>query len=259
MRQAIRPNTRLISINFPHNPTGKILERDVFEGLVDICRARGIWLFSDEVYRLIERDAARRLPQAVDVYKRGISLNVMSKAYGLPGLRIGWIASHDAPFLTRMERVKHYLSICNSAPSERLALIALKAAEPILRRTREIATRNVKILDRFFEEFSDRFAWVTPDGGVIGYPRYLGREGVEAFTTRLVEETGVLLLPSSIYRSELTPTPVDRFRIGYGRADMADGLAVLRQYPGTYPSWSAETWCASPAVQMTRRLCYGSV
>ena len=88
LRAALRPNTKLISINFPNNPTGKILPRASFDALVEICRSRGIWLFSDEVYRLIERDPALRLPQAADVYERGISLNVMSKAYGLAGLRI---------------------------------------------------------------------------------------------------------------------------------------------------------------------------
>ncbi len=108
---AIRPNTRVVYINFPHNPTGKILERDRFDDLVALCRLHGIWLFSDEVYRLIERDPARRLPQAVDAYERGVSLNVMSKAYGLPALRVGWIACRDRDLLERMVRLKHYLSI----------------------------------------------------------------------------------------------------------------------------------------------------
>ncbi len=71
---ALRPNTRLIAINFPNNPTGKILERDRFDALVALCRRRGIWLFSDEVYRLIERDAALRLPAAVDAFELGLSL-----------------------------------------------------------------------------------------------------------------------------------------------------------------------------------------
>src|ERR1700688_4486025 len=106
---AIRPNTKLIAINFPNNPTGKILERDRLEALIEVCRRHGIWLFSDEVYRLIERDPSMRLPPAVDAYERGISLCVMSKSYGLPGLRIGWIACRDRALLQRMERIKHYL------------------------------------------------------------------------------------------------------------------------------------------------------
>jgi histidinol-phosphate/aromatic aminotransferase/cobyric acid decarboxylase-like protein len=90
LRAALRPNTKLVSINFPNNPTGRILPRASLDAIVDACRRQGAWLFSDEVYRLIERDPALRLPQAVDVYERAISLNVMSKAYGLAGLRIGY-------------------------------------------------------------------------------------------------------------------------------------------------------------------------
>ena len=227
---AIRPNTRLISINFPHNPTGKILEREKYTQLINLCRERGIWLFSDEVYRLIERDPTKRLPCAADVYERGLSLNVLSKAYGLPGLRIGWIACQDTTVLQRMERIKHYLSICNSSPSERLAVIALGARHRILQRNRQLATRNVAVLDGFFSEFPELFEWETPDGGVVGYPRYKGAEGVEAFTRKLVEESGVLLLPASIYQSALGPTPTDRFRIGYGRARIEEGLEALRAH-----------------------------
>ncbi|MBI3884539.1 MAG: aminotransferase class I/II-fold pyridoxal phosphate-dependent enzyme, partial [Opitutae bacterium] len=230
LRAALRPNTKLVSVNFPHNPTGKILEPEKFSALVGLCRERGLWLFSDEVYRLIEHAPARRLPQAADLYERGISLNVLSKAYGLPGLRVGWIACRDQALLQKMERIKHYLSICNSAPSERLAVIALRAREKILRRNRDLATRNLAALDQFFGEFPALFDWRRPDGGVVAYPRYLGADGVEEFTRRLVEESGVLLLPASIYQSALGPTPTDHFRIGFVRANLDAGLAALRRH-----------------------------
>jgi len=225
---AIRPNTKLISINFPNNPTGKILERDRFYALIALCRHHGVWLFSDEVYRLIERDPAARLPTAVDAYERGISLGTMSKSYGLPGLRIGWIACRDRGLLHEMERIKHYLSGCNAAASEILAQIALKAGERILARNRKIATGNIGLLSGFFETYPELFDWYVPDGGVVGYPRYKGRDGVERLCTRLIEEDGVLLLPASIYRSDLLDTPVDRFRIGFGRSNLACGLEAMR-------------------------------
>lgn len=227
---AIRPNTKVISINFPNNPTGKVLERDRFDALVALCRSRGIWLFSDEVYRLLERDGAIRLPQVVDVYERGLSLNVMSKAYGLPGLRLGWIACHDRDVLARMERVKHFLSICNAAPSEALAAIALEARHRILDRNRAIAVRNLRHLDAFFRDYDYLFEWWEPEGSVVAYPRYRGDEGVEQFAARLVDEAGVLLLPASIYRSDLLEAPRDRFRIGYGRAAVPDGIAAMREF-----------------------------
>lgn len=230
LRKAIRPRTRLISINFPNNPTGRILPMEQFAALVSLCREHDLWLFSDEVYRLIERRPELRLPQAADAYEKGISLNVMSKAYGLPGLRIGWLACGNREFLQRCERFKHYLSICNSGPSEVLALIALRARERILARNRALVADNLEKLEQFFGDYPTIFDWALPDGGCVGFPRYKGPEGVEQFAERLVQETGVLLLPASIYQSELTAVLADRFRIGYGRSNLGAGLAVLREW-----------------------------
>ena len=230
VKQAIRPNTKLISINFPNNPTGAVLDKERFQALVSLCREQGIYLFSDEVYRLVERDESIRLPQAADVYEKGISLNVMSKAYGLPGLRIGWIMTKDAGLLKKMERYKHYLSICNSAPSESLAIIALKAKDRILEHNRALVNHNAEKLGVFFNEFPEQFQWQRPDGGCVGFPRYLGPEDTNQFCEDLVEKTGVLLLPPKIYHSELITPPRDRFRIGFGRKNIEQGLTVFRDY-----------------------------
>ncbi len=148
----------------------------------------------------------------------------MSKAYGLSGLRIGWIACRERSLLTRLERAKHYTSICNSAPSEILALIALRARDVILERNRQIIRDNLPVFGAFFAEFADLFSWQQPQGGCVAFPRYLGSDGVEAMCRDLVEEEGVLLLPASIYHSALTPTPDDRFRVGVGRADPGEAL-----------------------------------
>lgn len=230
LQAALRPNTRMVALNFPNNPTGKIIGVRTFEQIVELCRLHGIYLFSDEVYRGIERDERKRLPQAADVYERALSLNVVSKAYGLPGLRVGWIACRDADVLARMLKLKHYLSICNSAPSETLATIAVKAAGRIMRRNRDLCAQNLARLDSFFARHAEQFEWYTPDGGCIAYPRYLGAEGVEHFCERLVEEAGVLLLPASVYRSDLLATPPDRFRIGYGRLGVDAALAALDDF-----------------------------
>ncbi|MFD9123817.1 aminotransferase class I/II-fold pyridoxal phosphate-dependent enzyme [Kitasatospora sp. NPDC059571] len=121
VRAAIRPTTRVVSVNFPNNPTGKVIDAADFEELVRICDERGIHLFSDEVYRGLERDPARALPQAADLSERALSLNVTSKALGLPGLRVGWITCRDRGLLARLERAKHYTTICNSAPGGMVA------------------------------------------------------------------------------------------------------------------------------------------
>jgi len=230
VKKAIRPNTRLISINFPHNPTGRIIARETLDGLVSLCRTHGIWLFSDEVYRPLGPDPERHLPQVADLYEKGVSLGVMSKAYGLPGLRIGWIACQDEDLLVRMERMKHYLSICNSGPSEVLARIGLKARHRILARNNALVRDNLALLDAFFADHPGLFEWQPPDGGCVAYPRYLGTGSVDDFCADLVQRSGVLLLPSGIYRSELGFTPTDRFRIGFGRNGIAEGLSAFREY-----------------------------
>ncbi|HEX2987741.1 MAG TPA: aminotransferase class I/II-fold pyridoxal phosphate-dependent enzyme, partial [Chloroflexota bacterium] len=116
LRRAMRPNTRLIVVNFPHNPTGYLPDSATFSALLELAEESGATLFSDEVYRLLEFDPAYRLPAAVDRSRRAVSLGVMSKAFGLAGLRIGWVASHDHDLLARMAAYKDYTSICNSAP-----------------------------------------------------------------------------------------------------------------------------------------------
>ncbi|MGI9483368.1 MAG: aminotransferase class I/II-fold pyridoxal phosphate-dependent enzyme [Hyphomicrobiales bacterium] len=224
---AIRPNTHLITINFPHNPTGAILPPDRFNALVELCRKHGIYILHDEIFNGLGATTARHLPFIADVYERGLSLNVMSKSFGLPGLRIGWIACQDKQVLSKMERFKHYLSICSSGPSEQLSIIALENKHAILARNNQIIEENLPKWDRFFGKHKDLFDWRRPDGSCTAYPRYKGSDGVEAFTRGLVEESGVLLLPSTIYSSELGPTPTDRFRLGFGRKGLDEGLAAM--------------------------------
>ena len=227
---AIQPNTKLVSVCFPNNPTGKIIAAEDWAKLISLCRKHGLYLFSDEVYRLLELDGSKRIVQVADVYEKGMSLNVMSKAYGLPGLRIGWIACQDKELLLRLERYKHYLSICNSAPSERLAVIALGVREKILAKNLALMRRNIVKLDSFFADYPKLFDWSHPDGSCIAYPKFTGRGGVDAFCADLVDDSGVLLLPASIYTSELMATPEGHFRIGFGRKGIEEGLSAFRDY-----------------------------
>ncbi len=235
IRAALRPNTRLVSVSFPNNPTGAVPDPATWAGLARLCDERGIRLFSDEVYRGIELDPARTLEQAADLSENALSLNVMSKAYGQPGLRIGWIACRDRGLLGRLERAKHYTTICNSGPSEILALIALHARTEILRRNRDIVAGNVPIFDAFFAEFPDLFSWAPPQGGCVCYPRYHGADGVEAMCAGLLAAESVLLLPASIYRSDLTATPTDHFRIGVGRRNPEPALAHFTRWLHSRP------------------------
>ena len=229
VRAAIRPTTKLISINFPNNPTGALMPASDLEALVALCREYGLYLFSDEVYRLTELDPALRMPQIADIYEKGLSLNVMSKAYGLPGLRIGWIASQDTELLQAIERYKHYLSICNSAPSEALSIIALQNRESLLNRNRTLIESNRQLLDDFLHRHQNLLQWTPPQGGCVGFVRYLHEESAEEFCNRLVETHGVLLLPASLYGSELMHYAPNSFRIGFGRAAFPEGLKAFEQ------------------------------
>ncbi len=224
---AIRPETRMVCISFPNNPTGKLLEPECFRALIALCRRYGIWLVSDEVYRLTERDPARRLPPVADAYERGISIGVLSKAYGLPGLRIGWVACQDAGLVGRIGAFRQYLSVCSAGPSEVLANIALKATAAITGRNRRLAEANLLLLRAMLARHPELFDWTVPDGGVVGYVRYGGAEGVERFVLRMAEEASVLLLPASVFRSDLAALPSDRFRIGFGHAGVPAGLAAM--------------------------------
>lgn len=221
---------------------------DRWRALIALASRRGIYLFSDEIYRGAELDPARTLPQAADRHERAISLNGVSKAYGLPGLRIGWIACQDHAVLDGAERVKHYGSICSSAPSEVLARIAIRAADRLLAGTRRLIAANLPHFAEFFARHRDLFDWAPPAGGCVCYPRYLGADGAEAFCRAAVEQGGVLLLPPSIYASELADLPADRFRIGVGRADVTRSLAALGEFldGGSQPGVSGSITTRSP-------------
>jgi len=230
LRRVLRPTTRLIAVNFPNNPTGAVPDPATFQALVDLCEERGIRLFCDEVHRGLELDAARRLPQAADLSPTAVSLNVMSKSYGLAGLRVGWLATRDRALLARLERRKHYTSICNSAPGEFLTTLALRHGDRIQARNRAIVRANLPLFDAFFARWPDLFAWEHPQGGCICFPRYLGTEGVETFCRELVEQEGVFFAPASLFRSSLAETPGDRFRVGVGRADPEPALEAFQRF-----------------------------
>ena len=224
LRALMRPNTRLIVVNFPHNPTGALPDRATWDAIVSIARDAGAWLFSDEVYRGLEYDPALRLPAAVDCYERSLSLGVMSKVWALAGLRIGWLTCRDVVLRHRLATRKDWTTICSSGPSEVLALMGLRARAAIVERNLAIIRENLVLLDRFFEFHRDRLQWVRPRVGCIGYPRLIG-ESVDGFAERLVEQEGVLLLPGTNYAHA-----GNHFRLGFGRRNMPEALARLEHF-----------------------------
>lgn len=220
----LRPNTRAVIINSPHNPTGYQIPEAHFRAIVATVEQSGCLLFSDEVYRESEYAPTDRLPAACDLSSRAVSLGVLSKTYGLPGLRIGWVATHNAALLQRMAELKDYTTICNAAPSEFLAALALRHRQLLVDRTVALLRRNLGVLNAFMDEHTATFVWHPPIAGPIAFPALTGSgESVdaEAFCERLVRETGVLLLPGTVYD---VPGHV---RIGFGRRDLAEALTKI--------------------------------
>ena len=168
---AIRPNTRLLVINFPNNPTGALPSQETINALIEIARQRGIRIVSDEVYRLMEFDPAERLAPIASLYEHGISVGSMSKAYGLPGLRIGWIATTDTSLISAMLSSRHYTTICPNATSEALALIALGASETILSRNLTHLRNNFNTFMAFMDHHTNHFQGVPPTAGCLAYPK----------------------------------------------------------------------------------------
>ena len=132
LEHSITDATRLLVVNFPHNPTGYLPTAETQSAIIDLARRHSLYLFSDEMYRGLEHDAGGQLPAACDLYERAISLCGLSKSYALPGLRIGWLASQNRDWLAASARLKDYTTICASAPSEILAIIGLRAGRQIL-------------------------------------------------------------------------------------------------------------------------------
>ena len=193
--------TKLVVINFPHNPTGFLPEETFVHELSSLSVKKGFIVLSDEVYRGLEYDSTYRLPSFADVDERAVSLGVMSKAYGLAGLRIGWIATRNRGIYEALAAFKDYTTICNSAPSEFLAELALNHGEAIIGRNMTIVRENLRLLKSFFSRHEDTFVWQEPKAGPIAFPQYLG-DSVDVFCDRLVRDAGVLLLPGTVYGEE---------------------------------------------------------
>jgi aspartate/methionine/tyrosine aminotransferase len=226
LRALVRPRTRVIYVNSPHNPTGTQMAADTFAAVVEIARERSITLFSDEVYRGLEHDPSDRLPAACDIYEHGLSLGTVSKAHGLPGLRIGWLACRDAALLERIRELKLYTTICSSAPSELLVALALRHRERLVDRNRGIVLANLPLVDDFLARRAELLRWQRPTAGPIGFPGVAGVDDVHAWCEEIAQEASVLLLPGSVYGQ---PRHV---RIGFGRANLPQALQRLDEYLG---------------------------
>lgn len=221
IRAAIAPGTRLVVVTNPNNPTGHVLSDRARQVIVECAADAGAWLLADEVYQGAERDG-RTTPSFWGSYGKTIVVNGLSKAYGLPGLRIGWIVAGPA-FAAELWARHDYTVIGPTAASDLLARTALEPAvrARIIERTRGILNTNYPVLERWLEGFGDTFTWHPPQAGAICFARY--RHAVSAL--ELVETVraghSVLLVPGEHFGM---PGYL-RFGFGNERAELAQALA----------------------------------
>ncbi len=225
LERSLTDHARLLVVNFPHNPSGYLPTRGELDALIEIARKHNLYLFCDEMYRLLEYDPARRLPPICDLYEKGISLSGLSKTFALPGLRLGWLAMQRQALLTSWLSYKDYTTICNSAPSEVLGIIALRAKEAIVARNLRIIRQNLSAAEEFFAEHWQHFAWIKPQAGSIAFPRWLEATPVEQFCQDVLTQQNVMIVPGSIF-----DFPGNHFRVGLGRQNFAEALQRVSEY-----------------------------
>jgi aspartate/methionine/tyrosine aminotransferase len=224
LRHLMRSSTKAIVINTPHNPTGYLMSHSDYEAVHAFAKANKLLLFCDEVYRESEYQPEKRLPAGCDLGEHAVSLGVTSKTYGLAGLRIGWIATKNRKIYEKMASLKDYTTICNSAPSEFLAEVAMRNRHKLAERNLGIIKSNLEVMDEFILHHSSLFNWVRPQAGSMGFPKLL-RGDIEVFCDKVVREAGVLLLPGTMYDDSR-----NHFRVGLGRKNLPQAVQRLEEY-----------------------------
>lgn len=221
----VSKNTQLVIVNFPHNPTGFSPNLEQYEMLIDVCRNNDVYVFSDEMYRFLDHRPGACLPSMSDLYEKSISLWGTSKTFGLAGVRIGWLTSKDKAVLQKVENFKDYLSICSSAPSEILATIALNNLDYFLKRNLNKIQQNIALFSSFQNKYSHLFDFAPPSTSSTAFIKLHLNESAEDFAQKLVEETGIMILPSEAFEYGNKHA-----RIGFGRESFPEVLAVLEGF-----------------------------
>ena len=183
---------------------------------------------------MLELDASRRLPSICDLYERGVTLSGLSKAYGLPGLRIGWLATHDATAMAQFIGWHDYTTICNSAPSEVLAVIGLRARATLLEQNMGLLRDNLRVATAYFDQRQAFFKWLPPLAGSVAFPGWVRAEmDVEAFCRGALKDASLMIVPAQAF-----DYPGPHFRVGLGRAGFAAALGRLEAYLSDFASAS---------------------
>ena len=224
LRQLITPRTKMLVVNFPHNPTGYLPTQEQMDELVDLVDKNNLILFCDEMYYGLIHSGTTAIQSAADSTKRAIVLSGLSKTYGLPGLRTGWLIIQDEALRQNIVNWKFYTSICASAPSEFLAMAAWKVRNQLRERSIAQIERNLQFADAFFHRWPQLFRWRKPMAGSIALVG-MNVPSVTAYAAQLAQEAGVLILPAVTLGSD-----DQHMRMGFGRSAFGDALERFEAY-----------------------------
>jgi aspartate/methionine/tyrosine aminotransferase len=224
IRRLITPNTKLIAINNPNNPTGSLMDRSMMQQIADMAARCGAYVLCDEVYRGVDQEGDALTVSMADLYERGISTGSMSKAFSLAGLRLGWIVG-PTDVLHAVSIHRDYNTISVGMLDDHFASIALEHRDAILARNRAIVRTNLAILDRWVAA-EPSISYVKPKGGTVALLKYDFDMPSREFCVRLLEAEGVMFTPGSALDMEGT------VRIGYAnsRAVLEEGLARVSRF-----------------------------
>ena len=224
LRELISTKTKLIVVNFPHNPTGYLPGRDFLGTLLDLAEENELYVFCDEMYFGLVQPGTEPLPSAADVSPRAIVLSGLSKTYGLPGLRCGWLVIKDRKLLDQFMNWKFYTSICPPGPVEYLSTAALKVWETLRDRNIARISQNLSVADGFFERWPGIFTWRRPRAGstaLIGWDV----PSVESISHELATREGILIQSGRMLGSD-----DQHMRFGFGRDGFAQALSRFEDW-----------------------------
>ncbi len=226
LEKMIRPDTKLISITHPNNPTGSMISRDDLDNIIAMAENHGIPLLSDETYQFLAPSEAM-LPPAAVLSENAVSITSMSKCYGLPGIRTGWMASRNRSWIDHCVAVREQVSISNNALSEVITARVLEDKEFYLERARQRIQTNLAVLKEWMERQS-ALEWIPPEAGVVCFPRLKQEIGIdpEEFFRMAAEKHRTFIVPGRCF--EMNPR---YFRIGFGADadELGEGLKRLEK------------------------------
>lgn len=224
LRRLVTPETKMICINNPNNPTGALMSEQLLREIVEIARSADAWILCDEVYRHLSQEDGW-CPSIVDLYEKGISVSSMSKAFSLAGLRLGWIATHDMSVVKSCLSHRDYNLVSCGVFDEMLAAAALKHRDKLLERSRKIVRENLQILDDWVSS-EPHVSYVKPQAGTTALVYYDLDIPSYEFCEEMYKKTGALVTPGDCFE---VPHSM-RIGYAYGKQDLIDGLKAISEY-----------------------------